>query len=138
MKNLYLIIFFLFVCLACTNSKESNKSKQSNKSSLLEISQDSLIIKNLLGKWTHSFEEDSIDVKVFRPKSFKFPPSRGRVTFIIKDNNHLEYMPLAANDLHQFYPGKWTLSGDQLTITYQDRTLTYSILESSLTILKLQ
>lgn len=136
MKNLYLIIFCLFVCLACTNSKKTNKTNPVNITDNQVKSKDSISIQ--LGKWTHSREEDSDGVKVFRPSSYKLPPSRGRVTFILKENGELEYMPLAANDLHQFYPGTWSLSGNKLTLKYQDRTLTYSILESSLTILKLQ
>jgi hypothetical protein len=28
------------------------------------------------GRWMHSFEEDEADVRVYRPQSFAFPPSR--------------------------------------------------------------
>lgn len=133
MNNLYLIIFCLSACLACTNSKETSQLKTADHK---VKSKDSISIQ--LGKWTHSCEEDSDGVKIFRPSSYKFPPSRGRVTFVLKEHGELEYMPLAANDLHQFYPGTWKLEQQQLTLQYNDRTLTYSIIESSLTILKLQ
>lgn len=34
-------------------------------------------LQSLSGSWTHSFEEDSSDLQVFRPSaSFAFPPSR--------------------------------------------------------------
>lgn len=36
--------------------------------------------------WTHSHEEDTEDVEVYRPHDFKFPPARGRTGFEIKEN----------------------------------------------------
>ena len=32
----------------------------------------------IVGTWFHSYEEDTEDAKVYRPKGFAFPPSRGR------------------------------------------------------------
>jgi hypothetical protein len=41
----------------------------------------------LYGKlWVHSHEEDTDTVKVYRPSTFGFPPSRGRDKFEIKEN----------------------------------------------------
>ncbi len=32
----------------------------------------------LFQRWTHSFEDDSGDITVFRPENYPFPPARGR------------------------------------------------------------
>ena len=36
--------------------------------------------------WIHSYEEDTEDVRVYRPRSYDFPLSRGRTGFEIKKN----------------------------------------------------
>jgi hypothetical protein len=48
----------------------------------------------LIRHWVHSHEEDSATEMVFRPASFKFPPSRGRAGFELRaDGSMTEHGP---------------------------------------------
>jgi hypothetical protein len=48
----------------------------------------------LVGRWLHSYEEDSADALVFRPGDFDFPPARGRDGFELRDDGSaIELLP---------------------------------------------
>ena len=66
----------------------------------------------LSGSWVHSHEEDSAGQNVYRPQSFKFPPSRGRSGFDLEpDGTLLEHGP-DATDRTASRPGTWELRAD--------------------------
>ena len=70
----------------------------------------------LVGHWVHSHEEDSGDLRVFRPRSFKFPPSRGREELELKaDGSSVVYSPGPA-DVPQEAAGTWELEGETLRL----------------------
>lgn len=72
---------------------------------------------NLQGRWIHSHEEDTPTEKVFRPDSFAFPPSRGRVGFELRaDGSYLD-IGIAAADGRLETEGKWSFEDDILTLT---------------------
>jgi hypothetical protein len=48
--------------------------------------------------WVHSHEEDTEDVRVYRPRGYKFPPSRGRGGFEIKENGEFIKYGIAPED----------------------------------------
>ena len=48
--------------------------------------------------WVHSHEEDTEDVKVYRPRGYEFPPSRGRTGFEIKENGEFVNYDIAPDD----------------------------------------
>ncbi|WP_425613596.1 hypothetical protein NA78x_003431 [Anatilimnocola sp. NA78] len=57
--------------------------------------------------WIHSREEDTDAVQAYRPKGFKFPPSRGRSGFeIAKDGVFIDH-PIAPADGNETVSGKW-------------------------------
>ena len=57
--------------------------------------------------WVHSHEEDSATEMVFRPASYKFPPSRGRTGFELRaDGTMTEHGP-GPVDAPVSTAGKW-------------------------------
>lgn len=67
-------------------------------------------------RWLHSHEEDGDDEMVFRPASFKFPPSRGRAGFDLKPNQSYVDIGIAPTDGPQESTGTWKLQDDQLQL----------------------
>jgi hypothetical protein len=66
--------------------------------------------KALSQKWIHSHEEDTADEIVFRPESYKFPPSRGRRSFqLAADGTMVEY-GIGPDDRPNPTPGLWELN----------------------------
>jgi hypothetical protein len=70
-------------------------------------------------RWLHSHEEDSDAEMVFRPASFKFPPSRGRAGFDLKPNQSYVDIGIAPTDGPQESTGTWKLQDDQLQLFNQ-------------------
>jgi len=65
-------------------------------------------------RWIHSHEEDTDTEKVFRPASYKFPPSRGRVSFEIKPNGVLMEGTIGPTDRLEETEGTWKLENDDI------------------------
>lgn len=65
-------------------------------------------------RWMHSHEEDTATEMVFRPASFTFPTSRGRMGFDLGPNQALVEIGIAPADGAQEAAGKWALEDDQL------------------------
>jgi hypothetical protein len=48
----------------------------------------------LFGHWIHSHEEDSGDLRVYRPAGYRFPPARGRRGFELRpDGSYVAHGP---------------------------------------------
>ena len=67
-------------------------------------------------RWIHSHEEDSDTEMVFRPASFKFPPSRGRAGFDLKRNQSYIDIGIAPADGPVESTGTWKLQDNQLQL----------------------
>ena len=67
-------------------------------------------------RWLHSHEEDSDTEMVFRPASFKFPPSRGRAGFDLKPNQSYIDIGIAPADGPLESVGTWKLQDNQLQL----------------------
>jgi hypothetical protein len=67
-------------------------------------------------RWLHSHEEDSDTEMVFRPASFKFPPSRGRAGFDLKPNQSFIDIGIAPTDGPRESSGTWKLQDNQLQL----------------------
>jgi hypothetical protein len=67
-------------------------------------------------RWLHSHEEDSDTEMVFRPASFKFPPSRGRAGFDLKANTSYVDIGIAPADGPQESSGTWKVDGSNLEL----------------------
>jgi len=73
---------------------------------------------NLLNqKWLHSHEEDTAEEMVFRPSTFKFPPSRGRTGFELRPDGTAQVLGIAPTDAPQQHAGTWSIGTEkQLTV----------------------
>ena len=61
--------------------------------------------------WVHSHEDDTKDIKVFRPVDYKFPPSRGREGFEFKKNGEFILYRIAPTDGSNKFFGHWKTGG---------------------------
>jgi hypothetical protein len=78
----------------------------------------------ILRHWVHSHEEDTADVKVYRPMSYNFPPSRGRRGFEFRAGGELVYYGIAPADGTLAAVGRWTLEGpNRLRIEVEDNRI---------------
>ena len=65
-------------------------------------------------RWTHSREEDTNDMTVFRPSSFPFPPSRGREGIEFLENGEFIHYRIGATDRSEAVVGRWRVERDNL------------------------
>src|SRR5580765_4919443 len=72
----------------------------------------------LIGPWLHSHEEDGEGLQIYRPASYKFPPSRGRRGFEFREDGELVYIGIARTDGAEPMAGAWSIEGaDRVRIT---------------------
>ncbi|TPG67307.1 hypothetical protein [Hymenobacter nivis] len=62
----------------------------------------------LLGTWLQSNEESSGDTLVYRPNTYKFPPSRGRTGFAVGPAGRFTQFDIAPTDGLDRREGTWT------------------------------
>lgn len=60
-------------------------------------------------QWVHSHEEDTDTEMVFRPASFDFPRSRGRVSFEFSADGTLHESSISSTDRPEASEGTWEL-----------------------------
>jgi hypothetical protein len=71
----------------------------------------------ILGQtWVHSHEEDTDKEMVFRPATFQFPPSRGRVSFELQPDGNLVEAGIAPTDGPLETQGTWEIEDDRLVL----------------------
>ena len=70
----------------------------------------------LVGHWVHSHEEDSEGVRVFRPRSFHFPPSRGRRAIDLRRDGTVGHTRPGPTDRRQASEGRWEIEGHALKL----------------------
>jgi hypothetical protein len=65
-----------------------------------------------IGIWLHSQEEDRNDARVYRPRDYAFPPTRGRSAVEFRaDGTYVEYNS-GPDDRGQAVVGEWHDRGD--------------------------
>ena len=67
-------------------------------------------------EWVHSHEEDQGDEMVFRPASYKFPPSRGRRSIDLRKDGTAGHARPGPNDRRQLSSGRWEIDGQALKL----------------------
>ncbi|QHL89376.1 hypothetical protein GU926_07780 [Nibribacter ruber] len=73
--------------------------------------------KEVYGKtWLYSYEEDSADVRTYRPNTYDFPASRGRTGFLVKEDGTFMNYAIAPTDGLEEQPGKWTAQGKNIIL----------------------
>ncbi len=65
----------------------------------------------IFGHWVHSVEDDEDGVRVYRPRDFNFPPSRGREGLEIEESGALTRYEIGPNDAPLKVTGRWTVVG---------------------------
>jgi len=79
-------------------------------------------MKQLERTWLHAHEEDEGDLRVYRPNTYAFPPSRGRTGFTFDHNGLFTQLDIAPTDGLESHKGKWTVENDHtLRITLDDK-----------------
>lgn len=74
--------------------------------------------------WTHSYEEDTEDVRVYRPNDYEFPLSRGRRGFEIKESGKFIQYDIAPTDGSERRVGHWKAEGtNRIKIYFEDRDI---------------
>jgi hypothetical protein len=63
----------------------------------------------LVGRWFHSFEEDSDAMLTFRSAEFRFPPSRGRTGFDLRADGTMLAIGIGPTDKPTETKGTWRL-----------------------------
>ncbi len=63
--------------------------------------------KDIYRIWTHSVEEDTATVEVYRPADYAFPPARGRRGFEVKKKGGFVAHEIAPTDGVEEVDGKW-------------------------------
>jgi len=64
----------------------------------------------LAQKWVHSHEEDTNNEVVFRPSSYRLPPSRGRRSFQLTPNGSMVEQGIGPDDRPTQITGTWNLN----------------------------
>lgn len=105
--KLIICLFFLSILTSGSCKSQNQKSEQ--------------ILKKITDQvWIHSYEEDSGEVKAYRPQDFDFPPARGREGFLINaDSSFISYR-IAPTDGTQKEKGSWTLHDGMLKISFEE------------------
>jgi hypothetical protein len=93
-------------------------------------------------KWQHSYEEDTKDLKIYRPSSFDFPRGWGRTGMRIEKNGEFILYDIAPNDAIVQVPGRWSQTQDgKLEISFpsgEKEDYTIEIQEINTEILKIR
>ncbi len=69
--------------------------------------------------WVHSHEEDADRERVYRPRDFAFPPSRGREGFRIEESGAFLRHETGPTDLPVEVSGRWTI--DRLRVDFDEQ-----------------
>lgn len=71
--------------------------------------------------WLYSYEEDSADVRTYRPNTYDFPPSRGRTGFMLQKGGAFVRYGIAPTDGLEEQPGKWEAMGkDRIRVVFDN------------------
>ena len=64
-------------------------------------------------RWIHSREEDTNDSQTYRPSTFNFPLSRGRIAFEIEKNGIFIQYGIGPDDTRKKVEGNWTIEEEE-------------------------
>jgi hypothetical protein len=65
----------------------------------------------VVGRWTHSFEEDHDGVTVYRRDDFAFPPARGRRGVEFRADGSFTDWLIGRGDAPEGKAGRWSAAG---------------------------
>ena len=67
-------------------------------------------------EWVHAHEEDTSSTRVFRPKTFALPPSRGRRTIDLSAPGTMTEARPGPSDRPETRSGGWSVEGNTLIL----------------------
>ena len=67
-------------------------------------------------RWVHSHEEDTDTELVFRPEGYDLPRSRGRVSFLLRDDGTFTDSGIGPTDRPEEATGTWELEDDRRVV----------------------
>ena len=109
MKTVKLLIFFSMLLLNATAMGGCNSD----------------LPEEIYKHWIHSFEEDTKDIKVFRPEYYNFPRARGRDVFEIKENGEFIKFGTEPTDRIVKDYGRWKVEGrEKITVSFEKEEFT--------------
>lgn len=118
------VIVLSILSLGCSNEAKSEVSSEMFK------------------HWTHSHEEDSEGIKVYRPSGYNFPPSRGRDGFELKENGEFIRYGVGATDKQEAVVGTWIAEGEnKIQVSFDpqnNQSFTIDIVSSDENVLKIR
>ncbi len=76
-------------------------------------------------KWMHSYEEDTNEVKVYRPDTYGFPPSRGRTGFQLNEDKSFINYEIAPADGIVERKGSCSIEGSKMMLSFEDSARDY-------------
>lgn len=80
--------------------------------------------KELFNHWIHSHEDDTKDIRAFRPSSYNFPRSRVRQGFEIKKNGEFVEYRIAPTDALLQLSGHWKpVEENKIAIEFDDKEI---------------
>jgi hypothetical protein len=71
----------------------------------------------VVGRWIHSYEDDTSETRAYRGPEYKFPPARGRQGFELRPDGDAVLSGIAPADGSQQVTARWTLADRRITIT---------------------
>jgi hypothetical protein len=75
----------------------------------------------IVGTWFHSYEEDTEDANVYRPRGFAFPPSRGRPGIEFRPDGAYAEIGPGADDRGAVRRGRWRdLGAGRIDISFPE------------------
>ena len=75
-------------------------------------------------RWTQSHEEDYDDIQVYRPSTFNFPLSRGRIAFEIEKSGIFIQYGIGPDDTKKKVEGNWTIEEpNTIKINFADKAI---------------
>jgi hypothetical protein len=86
--------------------------------------------RELFKRWVHSHEEDTDEVRVFRPKGYPLPPARGRRGFELRENGEFVQYGIGQTDKSEATVGRWEADGARrANVSFPDGRLEPYVLE---------
>jgi hypothetical protein len=75
-------------------------------------------------RWIHSREEDTNEIQVYRPSTFNFPLSRGRIAFEIEKSGIFIQYGIGPDDTRKKVKGNWTIEEpNTIRIDFADKSV---------------
>jgi hypothetical protein len=121
----YIVIIFLTLLLTCNSIVFLCINNHPALANFTLEHQQLILPQEIYEKhWTHSHEEDHDDIQVYRPSTFNFPLSRGRIAFEIEKSGIFIQYGIGPDDTRKKVEGNWTIEEpNTIRIDFADKSV---------------